>query len=79
LEVLDRRKKVTAFSEGDLVTFTKAQLKPKGQPKNQPKINGIPADQLGVILGISGKWVEVSMSFSSGHVRTVHKNELRKV
>ena len=70
---------MTAFSEGDLVTFVKPQLKGLGQLKNQPKINGVPADQLGVVLSVNGKWVDVSMSFSSGRVRTVRKNELRKV
>jgi len=70
---------VKSFSEGDLVTFLKPQLPPSGNSKRQPKINGIPADQLGEVLSVSGKWVEVSMSFSTGRVRTVHKNELRKV
>lgn len=68
-----------SFNEGDLVTFVKPQIPAKGQTKRQPKINGIPADQLGEVLSVSGKWVEISMSFSTGRVRTVHKSELRKV
>ena len=68
-----------SFSEGDLVTFVKPQPSPGGKSKRQPKINGIPADQLGEVLNVKGKWVEISMSFSTGRVRTVHENELRKV
>lgn len=64
------------FVEGDLVTF----LNPHRTSKpTTPRINGVPADQLGIFVRRDGKYAEITMSFSSGRNLRVQLDELRKV
>jgi hypothetical protein len=64
------------FKEGDLVTFYRPHRKSKA---TTPRINGVPADQLGVFIRRDGKYAEITMSFSSGRSLKVEIKELRKV
>ena len=64
------------FSPGVLVTFNKPHHTSKS---TTPRINGVPADQLGVFISSAGGWAEIAMSFSTGRNLKVALNELRKV
>lgn len=64
------------FKEGDLVTFRNPHRLSK---PNTPRINGVPADQLGVFVRRDGDYAEITMSFSSGRSLRVQVEELRKV
>ena len=64
------------FAPGDLVTFHKPH---RASKPTTPKINGIPADQLGVFISSAGGWAEIDMSFSTGRKLKVELSELRKV
>lgn len=64
------------FVLDDLVTFHKPR---RASKPGTPKINGVPADQVGVFLGSAGGWAEIVMSFSTGKKLKVRLSELRKV
>lgn len=64
------------FVPGDLVTFHKPH---RASKPSTPRINGIPADQLGIFIGSAGGWAEIDMSFSTGRKLKVELSELRKV
>ena len=64
------------FAPGDLVTFHKPH---RASKPSTPKINGVPADQLGVFISSAGGWAEIAMSFSTGRNLKVELSELRKV
>jgi hypothetical protein len=65
-----------AFKVGDLVTFLND---PRSGTSKAYRINGVPSDLLGEVIGLNGRWVEIHMSFSSGRTRRVRAKELRKV
>jgi len=67
---------LSSFKEGDLVTFRNPHRLSK---PNTPKINGVPADQLGVFVRRDGDYAEITMSFSSGRNLRVALEDLRKV
>ena len=64
------------FNPGDLVTFHKPH---RASKPNTPKVNGIPADQLGIFLGSAGGWAEIDMAFSTGTKLKVELSELKRV
>ncbi len=64
------------FKEGDLVTFRNPHRRSK---PDTPRINGVPADQLGVYVRRDGDYAEITMSFSSGRNLRVQLKDLRKV
>ena len=67
---------MTSFKEGDLVTFRNPHRLSK---PSTPRINGVPADQLGVFVRRDGDYAEITMSFSSGRNLRVALDDLRKV
>jgi hypothetical protein len=67
---------LSSFKEGDLVTFHSPHR--KSGPTTH-KINGVPADQVGIFVRRTGKYAEITMSFSTGRELRVEIKELRKV